>query len=295
MPDVTSVRVSSLPVIAKISIPGAPDWMAIAPDAVWVSNGDMNNVARVDPNIDAIVATVAVGQSPCCGLAAGFGSVWAPCCGDRRVDRIDQATNRVTAGIATAVGDREGGIAADATGIWMITDTAGTLACIDPASNRIVAEVVTAPGSFVPAAGAGALWVTCTARDLLLRVDPQARAVTARIPVGPSPRFLAVADDAVWTLNQGDGTVSRVDPRTNALVATIETGIPAGPGGDIAVGEGFVWIAAIGIPVTKIDPSTNKVVAQFVARGGDAVRVGHGSVWLCSFILKELWRIDPNF
>jgi hypothetical protein len=41
--------------------------------------------------------------------------------------------------------------------------------------------------------------------------------------------------------------------------------------------------------------STNKVVAQFVARGGDAVRVGHGSVWLCSFKLKELWRVDPNF
>jgi hypothetical protein len=32
-----------------MSIPGAPDWMAIAPGAVWVSNGDMNNVARVDP------------------------------------------------------------------------------------------------------------------------------------------------------------------------------------------------------------------------------------------------------
>src|SRR5262249_32210878 len=118
--------------------------------------------------------------------------------------------------------------------------------------------------------------------------------VVARIDVGRSPHFLAVADDAVWTLNQGDGTVSRVDPRTNRVVATIETGIPAGPGGDIAVGEGFVWLAAIGIPVTKIDPATNKVVAQFIADGGDAVRVGHGSVWLCSFRLEELARVDPN-
>jgi len=143
--------------IGKISIPGAPDWKAIAPDAVWVSNGDMNNVARVDPNTNAIVATVAVGPRPRCGLAAGFGSVWAPSCGDRRVDRIDQATNRVTTGIATTVSDSEGGIAAEATG----NDLAGTPACIDPASNRIVAQVATAPGSFVPAAGAGALWVTC--------------------------------------------------------------------------------------------------------------------------------------
>jgi virginiamycin B lyase len=56
-----------------------------------------------------------------------------------------------------------------------------------------------------------------------------------------------------------------------------------------------VWVAAKGIPVTKIDPATNTVVAQFVAKGGDAVRVGHGSVWLCSFILEELWRVDPDF
>ena len=88
--------------------------MAIAPDAVWVSKDDMNNVARVDPNTNAIVATVAVGPRPCCGLAAGFGSVWAPSCGDRRVDPIDQATNRVTADIAATVGDSDGGIAANA-------------------------------------------------------------------------------------------------------------------------------------------------------------------------------------
>jgi hypothetical protein len=122
---------------------------SIAPDSVWVSNGDMNNVARVDPNNSALVATLAVGPRPCCGLAAGFGSVWAPSCGDRRVDPIDQATNRVTTGIATTVSNS--GIAAEATG----NDLAGTPACIDPASNRIVAQVATAPGSFVPAAGAG--------------------------------------------------------------------------------------------------------------------------------------------
>ena len=109
----------------------------------------MNNVARVDPNNSALVATLAVGPRPCCGLAAGFGSVWAPSCGDRRVDPIDQATNRVTTGIATTVSNS--GIAAEATG----NDLAGTPACIDPASNRIVAQVATAPGSFVPAAGAG--------------------------------------------------------------------------------------------------------------------------------------------
>jgi hypothetical protein len=75
------------------------------------------------------------------------------------VDRIDQATHLVTAGIATTISDSEGGIAAEATGTGR-SPTSPALACIDPASNRIVAQVATAPASFVPAASAGAFWVT---------------------------------------------------------------------------------------------------------------------------------------
>ena len=86
--------------------------------------------------------------------------------------------------------------------------------------------------------------------------------------------------------------MSRVDPLTNQLVATIEAEVP-GPGGDIAFGEGFVWVTALadkptGKPLTKIDPATNKVAVQFVGRGGDALRVGRGAIWMCSFFLEEV-------
>ena len=76
MVGLSSVRVSTLPILAKISIPGAPDWLAIGPDAVWVSNGDADRIVRVDPNTNKIVATVPVPLA-CSGLAFGFGSVWA--------------------------------------------------------------------------------------------------------------------------------------------------------------------------------------------------------------------------
>src|SRR5204862_2357729 len=96
-----------------------------------------------------------------------------------------------------------------------------------------------------------------------------------------------------WALNQGDGSVSRVDPKTNQVVATIQAGIP-GKGGDISVGEGFVWVTAQNVPLTKIDPATNKVVVQFVGDGGDALRVGQGAIWLCSFFLEEAWHVSLN-
>jgi hypothetical protein len=36
-----------------------------------------------DPKTNQVVAAIEVGKRPCSGPAAGFGSVWAPVCGDR--------------------------------------------------------------------------------------------------------------------------------------------------------------------------------------------------------------------
>jgi YVTN family beta-propeller protein len=97
----------------------------------------------------------------------------------------------------------------------------------------------------------------------------------------------------VWTLNQGDGTVTRIDAKTRKPVATIEVGVP-GTGGEIAYGEGYIWLTVFQIPLTQIDPKTNTVMKQWVGPGGDAVRVGHGSVWLSNLRQQNLWRLDPK-
>jgi YVTN family beta-propeller protein len=175
----------------------------------------------------------------------------------------------------------------------MPSNAAGVLSRIDPATNKVVSKISIPPGSFTSAFDAGSVWITSTKGNLLTRVDAKSEKVVAKIPVGPQPRFLATGMGSVWTLNQGDGSVSRVDPATNKVTATIEVGVP-GPGGDIAVGEGAVWVTAIGKPLSKIDASTNRVVAQYVGKGGDALRVGLGSLWLSHHELHEVWRIDPK-
>ncbi len=172
----------------------------------------------------------------------------------------------------------------------MVTDRSGHLVRIDPALNKIDGKVKLADGSFVPVARAGAVWVSSTQHNLVSRVDAAAVKVITEIPVGPLPRFMACTDTDVWVLNQGDGTVSRIDIATNKVVASIDAGVP-GKGGDISVGEGFVWVTMIDIPLTQIDPTTNKVVTQYVGEGGDALRIGHKAVWMCSFFLKEVWRV----
>ena len=137
------------------------------------------------------------------------------------------------------------------------------------------------------------MWVTSTEHDSVSRVDPNTNLVVETINVGKAPRFIAAGAGAVWTLNQGDGSVSRIDPKTNKVVATVEVGVPGG-GGDIAVGEGSVWVTSFEYPLSRIDPSTNAVVQQFYGKGGDAVRVGLGSVWLSNIEAGNVWRLDPR-
>jgi YVTN family beta-propeller protein len=292
MADLAAVQrpISDLPIAAKISIPGSPDWVGISANAVWISNAGKDSLARIDPATNKVAKIVPVGRHPCSGLAVGFGAVWAPSCTDKRVDRVDQQSNKVVASIPTPIGDSEGGIAAGEGAVWLAANRQGKLIRINSALNKIDGDVQLSGGSFVPVAGAGSVWVSSTQHNLLSRVHPTKLNVVAEIPVGPSPRFMACSDTDVWVLNQGNGTVSRIDVASGRVVATIDAGVP-GQGGDIAVGEGFVWVTMINIPLTQIDPSTNRVVAQYVGKGGDALRVGHGAAWLCSFFLQEVWRV----
>ena len=293
-PALKSVQhpMSELHAIAKFSIPGSPDWIAIG-DSVWISNNPKNNISQLDATTNQVGAVITTAKTPCSGLAIAFGSVWAPICSDGSVQRVDVKSHKIVASIPSGVANTEGGITAGAGSIWMPSDASGVLSRIDPATNKVTSKIPIPADSFTAVFDVGSVWITSTKNNLLTRVDAKTEKVIAKIPVGPEPRFLAAGAGSIWTLNQGDGSVSRIDPTTNKVSATIEVGVP-GPGGDIAVGEGAVWVTANGKPLSKIDPATNRVVTQYIGKGGDALRVGLGSLWLSNHEFHEVWRIDPK-
>ena len=150
-----------------------------------------------------------------------------------------------------------------------------------------------ATGASAARFGLGAVWVTSTEKSVASRINPLNHLVEAEIEVDEKPRFIAVGEGFVWTLNQGKGTVSKIDPKLNKVVATIEVGIPGG-GGEIAAGDGSVWVTAFQFPVSRIDPETNKVTYQLAGPGGDAIAVGHKSVWLSNLREQNVWRFPPH-
>ena len=272
---------------------GSPDWQVSTEDAEWVSSASQNAVHRLDAKTNAIAATITVGKRPCSGLAAGFGSVWVPNCDDKTVSRIDIRKNQVVATIALAPAASEGGIAASPEGVWLVTDAKGVLSKIDPVNNAVAAQVAVPANSAGVAYGDGLVWVSSPDANMLTGVDTKSNAVVYSVQVGPGPRFLTIGAGSVWTLNQGDGTVSRVDVKTGKLIANIEVGVP-GTGGEIAFGEGQVWATVFEIPISEIDPATNKVVKQWFGPGGDSIRVAHGSVWLSNLREGNVWRLSPR-
>jgi YVTN family beta-propeller protein len=283
-------EMSTLTPAAVFSVPGTPDWQVVTSDAIWVSNGPKNTIHRLDPATNTVSAAVEVGKRPCSGLAAGFGSIWVPVCGDKTLVRVDEKTNQITTTIPLGPANSEGGLIASPEAVWMLTDMKGTLSRIDPATNKVAAEIEVAPGSVACVYGAGSIWVSSPEKSVVTRVDAKTNKVLATIPVGPGPRFLTFGADSLWTLNQGDGTVSRIDSKSGKLVATIEVGLPGG-GGELAFGDGHVWATVFQIPLSKIDPATNQVVKQWTGAGGDSVRLGHGSLWLSNLREQNVWRL----
>lgn len=276
---------------AEYRVSGSPDWLAMGEDQVWTNSRAIDIVTRMDPYTDRTVAVVPV-KNPCSGLVIAHGTLWVPSCTEGAVYRIDTTTNMVVAKVPVSPAHNEGGIAYGAGTIWLPSDPTGVVTRIDPVTNGVAARIRVAPGSYTAVFGYGKAWVSSTEKNLVSAIEPATNAVT-EIPVDAAPRFMAVGEGYVWTLNQARGTVTKIDPVAMKAIATIEVGVPGG-GGDIAAGEGAVWVTAREIPLTRIDAATDKVTHQFVGPGGDAIRVLHGSIWLSNGRWSNVWRFPAS-
>lgn len=293
-PGVTEVQVpfASLKPSATIKIGRTADWVLATDDAVWVASTKPYALLRIDPATNQVVAKVGLPGEACSGSAFGFGSVWVPICGKKpSLARVDAHTNQITAVLPIGPAHPEQGITASTDSIWIVTDKNGSvLTRIDPATNTVRQNILIPTGSYNPLCGGGMIWITGFEKSILTAVDASSGKVLASIPVGPKPRFLTSGGGSVWTLNQGDGSVTRVDLNNKNVTAKIMLGIP-GTGGSLGYGTDSVWATSFDVPLTVIDAKTNKVLRQWVGRGGDSLDFGHDSIWLSGYHRGLLWRI----
>jgi virginiamycin B lyase len=254
-------------------------------------------LSRVDPVTGHLLADIALGPDACLGVVIALERVWVATCGDGVINEIDPTTNAVVRRISVPITTGREGAFAEANGsLWIPANrpdsSSATVARIDARSGRVLSMIPVGARTDVVIAGFGAIWAASSATDTVYRIDPSRNIVTARVAVGHTPKFMAAGEEAVWVQNQADGSVSRVDPGTDRETARIETDAPT-KWGDIATGDGAVWLSVNGKPVTRIDPRSNRVTHQFVGGdGADAIRFGAGALWVADHKHGELWKID---
>ena len=129
-----------------------------------------------------------------------------------------------------------------------------------------------------------ALIADAGAKDTAARAAPDAAAqrscskdscvpnVTARIQVGPEPWTVVSAAGSIWVGN--DLGVARVDPATNLVEATV----PIGGVGDVAYGDGSVWVESYSADaVGQVDLATNTVPHTIHVDGPSGIAIGEGA------------------
>jgi DNA-binding beta-propeller fold protein YncE len=271
-----------------------PGWITIG-EAVIVPNESKNVLVRVDPKTNKPLDPLAGFKKPCSGTIVAFSSIWVPNCGSQTVTRLDIKTGKITASLAIGAPEVTMGFAATADSVWMITDAKTTLSRIDPVENQVVGELRLPVGCNSVAFGENALWVTCPSENRVLRIDPNTNLVEKRIDVSAAPRAVAFGDNSVWVLCGKDGKVERIDPKTNKVIKTIELSV-SNAGGNLAYGEGSLWVTQLGFPLTRIDTQIEKerVVQQFWGDGGGWISVAPGVIWLANVNKGTVWRLDPK-
>jgi virginiamycin B lyase len=284
---------------AEIALP-APAGSFLFTNEVLISIPGMDQIVRVEAKTNKVLAPFSGVAKPCGGLVTAFKNLWAVSCGTQGVARLESATGKSVAAIATGAGSASSAIASSPDSIWVLTDDKTTLTRIDPDTNSIVSEMRLGASCRSVTFAVDSLWVICSGEKRIIRINPQTNVVTTRIEVTPEPVSLALggataAENSIWVLSRKEGKVARIDPKTNKVIATIELGF-TNADGNLAFGDGFVWVTAPGFPITKINPQLEKekVVQQFAGDGGGMIQFGLNSVWLVNAAYNNVWRLDPK-
>ena len=159
-------------------------------------------------------------------MAVGYGGVWVANFGTRTLDRLDPASNRLTARIPLEA-EPCTAIALGFESIWVPTCGASpAVVRVDARRNRVVArirvkEVLGESGIGVDESGA---WLLTAASGDLSRIDPQTNKVTATHTVADGSTVVTTGFGSVWVANSNTNTVQRVDPASGEISATIPVG-----------------------------------------------------------------------
>ena len=176
--------------------------------------------------------------------------------------------------------------------LWIALVGSNSVVEIDPSSGRLVRTVQLKGSPWDLQPGAGALWVVDRGIPGVARIDPKTGRIVASVKTPGTPVGLAIVAGHPWVAGYGPAELDRLNAQGTAIYLRTTTGLGPSPTW-FADGDGSLWVADNGGGVTRIEPSTGKVVASVPLAGvpRDPV-VAFGALWVANSADGVLSRID---
>jgi YVTN family beta-propeller protein len=177
--------------------------VAVGEGAVWLAHGE--EVSRIDPVTNEVVATMPAGGTWTTGIEAGEGAVWVQ----------EDGTSLVRQ-------ER--------------SDSPDGIVRIDPRTDSVETKIPVEGVASIDV-GQGSVWALSYTFGLLWRIDTRSNLAEQSISgIGQSPTVLTLGEPDVWVLDGFE--LRRIDPFSNQVVATIAVSRNVET---IAAGEGALW------------------------------------------------------
>lgn len=175
-----------------------------------------------------------------------------------------------------------------------------SVAVIDPRTERLVADIPVGDGPGRLIAGGGNVWSLNIASRTVSRIDVTRINAVRTFAIGRSPGDIAYGHGSLWTAEASRRTLDRIDPATGITVGSVTPPVPDYPetndGGEVAYASDAVWFGSNHATVTRVDPSTLRVVKTIhsldVGPGGEIV-ASPDAVWVDDSF-GNVTLIDPH-
>jgi hypothetical protein len=192
-------------------------------------------------------------------LVSTANAIWVLEHSTATLERIDPATNSLTAKISLGAGYANGlGVAAGR--LWAFDQTGGQVIGIDPASGKIVAKVKLGQDGDSFWVGDEAAWLLSS--PTLARIDSATSKVTKqRIDDTCSADGATAGAGFVW-LASAAGSLCKLDEKTGHVITR---GSGTGNGNAIAIVAGVPWIAGADGGLSIVDPVSLAVTTALPA------------------------------
>jgi DNA-binding beta-propeller fold protein YncE len=136
---------------------------------VWVSSFEHDQLLKIDPASNKLVASIPVGPKPRF-LTIGAGSVWTLNQGDGTISRIDMKTGKAAATITCGIPGSGGEISFGGGAVWA-TMFDFPITQVDPKTNQVVKQWGGAGGDGIRF-GFDSIWLSNGRQGTVWRISP---------------------------------------------------------------------------------------------------------------------------